>query len=397
MRRLVGAALAAMMMLGCGSVARAQNTEYDPGKISDSLKSIFQFGSAQTKKDLNANTVTCITGTIGGTYVQFGADLSSVLDDGNRLRILPIVGRGSVQSIADILFLQGVDIGIVRADSLDYLERKGIARGLRQQLTYVTKLYNEEMQVIAPLSIRNLHDLDGKRVSVDLPDGSTFVTALAVFERLGLDASKFAYIEQRIGMEKLKKGELDAVIVVGGKPYKSVSNFVNDGRFHLVTVDYERPLQTDYLPATMTAKDYPNLIAEGDKVDTIAVPAVLAAYNWAPNTERYRKLQLFVDAFFTKFPALQNPPFHPKWKEVSLSAPLAGWQRLPAAKQWLETHSMEGSAGGTARDRFDDFMSKNASAKGAQSDSDREALFRQFQAWEAEKTTGGSRAQARPR
>jgi len=67
---------------------------------------------------------------------------------------------------------------------------------------------------------------------------------------------------------------------------------------------------------------YPNLIAEGERVDTIAVPAVLAAYNWAPNTDRYRKLALFVDAFFTKFPTFQNPPFHPKWKEVSLSAPL---------------------------------------------------------------------------
>jgi TRAP transporter TAXI family solute receptor len=395
MRRLVGAALAAMMMIGCGSAAHAQGAEYDPGKVSDSLRSIFQFGSADTKKALNANTVTCITGTIGGTYVQFGADLSSVLDDGNKLRILPIVGRGSVQSIADILFLQGVDIGIVRADSLDYLERKGYAKDLRKQLTYVTKLYNEEMQVIAPLAVRNLHDLTGKRVSVDLPDGSTFVTALAVFERLGLDATKFAYIEQRIAMEKLKKGELDAVIVVGGKPYKSVTNFVNDGgRYHLVTVDYERPLQGDYLPATMTSKDYPNLIAEGDKVDTIAVPAVLAAYNWAPNTERYRKLALFVDAFFTKFPSLQRPPFHPKWKEVSLSAPLPGWQRLPAAKQWLETHAMEGSAaaGGSSRDQFNDFMNKNAAAKTGQSDSDREALFRQFQAWEAEKSGA-----ARPR
>lgn len=398
MRRLVGAALAAMMMIGCGSAAHAQSAapgdEYDPGKVSDSLRSIFQFGSNDTKKALNANTVTCITGTIGGTYVQFGADLSSVLDDGNKLRILPIVGRGSVQSIADILFLQGVDIGIVRADSLDYLERKGYARDLRKQLTYVTKLYNEEMQVIAPLAVHNLRDLGGKRVSVDLPDGSTFVTALAVFERLGLDATKFAYIEQRIAMEKLKRGELDAVIVVGGKPYKSVSNFANDGRFHLVTVDYERPLQGDYLPATLTSKDYPNLIAQGDKVDTIAVPAVLAAYNWAPNTERYRKLSLFVDAFFTKFPALQHPPFHPKWKEVSLSAPLPGWQRLPAAKQWLETHATEGSAAaGSARDRFDDFLNKNATARNAQSGTDREALFKQFQAWEAEQN--GSRARQR--
>jgi TRAP transporter TAXI family solute receptor len=376
-------ALVAMTM-ACGFAAHAQDKTYDPGKISDSLKAIFQFGSAQTKQALNANTVTLITGTIGGTYVQFGADLSSVLDDGNNLRVLPIVGRGSVQSIADILFLQGVDIGVVRADSLDYLEKKGIARDLRKQLTYVTKLYNEEMQVIAPVGIRNLRDLDGKRVSVDLPDGSTFVTALAVFERLGLRVDNFAYIEQRIAMEKLKKGELDAVIVVGGKPYKSVSNFVNDGRFHLVTVDYDRPLQGDYLPATLTAKDYPNLIAEGDKVDTIAVPAVLAAYNWAPNTDRYRKLSLFVDAFFTKFPKLQNPPFHPKWKEVSLAAPLPGWQRLPAATKWLDEHGLAANNG--ARNRFDEFMKTNAAARNVQSDTEREALFKQFQAWEAEKT-----------
>src|SRR5262252_7733599 len=284
MRRLFAMAVIATTVV-CGPAARAADeTELDPAKVSDSLKAIFQFGSVSTKQALNANTVTLITGTIGGTYVQFGADLSSVLDDGNKLRVLPIVGRGSVQSIADILLLQGVDLGIVRADSLDYLEHKGIARDIRRQLTYVTKLYNEEMQVIAPLSVRNLRDLDGKRVSVDLPDGSTFVTALAVFERLGLNASNFAYIEQRIAMEKLKKGELDAVIVVGGKPYKSVSNFVNDGRFHLVTVDYDKPLQGDYLPATMTGKDYPNLIAQGETVDTIAVPAVLAAYNWSPAT-----------------------------------------------------------------------------------------------------------------
>jgi TRAP transporter TAXI family solute receptor len=390
MRRLVGVALVAIMM-GCGFAAHAADDEYDPAKVSDSLKAIFQFGSAQTKQALNANTVTMITGTIGGTYVQFGADLSSVLDDGNQLRVLPIVGRGSVQSVADILFLQGVDLGVVRADTLDYLEKKGIAHDIKKQFTYVTKLYNEEMQVIAPTSIRNLRDLEGRRVSVDLPNGGTFVSALTVFERLGLRAN-FAYIEQRIAMEKLKKGELDAVIVVGGKPYKSVSGFVNDGRFHLVTVDYDRPLQGDYLPATLTSKDYPNLIAEGDKVDTIAVPAVLAAYNWAPNTDRYRKLSLFVDAFFTKFPKLQNPPFHPKWKEVSLAAPLPGWQRLPAANKWLDEHGIAASA---VRSRFDEFMKTNAAARNVQSDTDREALFKQFQAWEAEKSNPPPRAQVR--
>ena len=383
MRRILGLALAAIMMV-CGLAARAEETEYDPAKVSDSLKAIFQFGSTQTKQALNANTVTLITGTIGGTYVQIGADLASVLDDGNKLRVLPIIGRGSVQSVADILFLQGVDLGIVRADTLDYLERKGFAKDIKKQFTYVTKLYNEEMTVIAPKSIHNLKELDGKKVSVDLPNGGTFVTALTVFERLGLKAN-FAYIEQRIAMEKLKKGELDAVIVVGGKPYKSVSNFNNDGRFHLVTVDYDKPLQNDYLPARLTSADYPNLISKDEgQVDTIAVPAVLAAYNWPTNTDRYRKLALFVDAFFTKFPTFQNPPFHPKWKETSLSASLPGWQRLPAAQQWLEAHGIEQGM----RARFETFLQQNpTAAKGVQSEADKDALFRQFQAWQAEQDT----------
>lgn len=390
MRRSFGMALVAVMMV-CGQTARAEEAELDPAKVSDSLKAIFQFGSAATKQALNQNTVTLISGTIGGTYVQIGADLASVLDDGNKLRVLPIVGRGSVQSVADILFLQGVDLGIVRADTLDYLERKGFAKDIKKQFTYVTKLYNEEMYVIASKSVRSLADLNGKRVSVDLPNGGTFVTASIVFERLGLKPN-LVYIEQRISMEMLKRGELDAVIAVGGKPYKSVSAFKDDkDRFHFVPVDYAKPLQGDYLPAVMTAKDYPNLIAEGERVDTIAVPAVLAAYNWAPNTDRYRKLSQFVDAFFTKFPTFQNPPFHPKWKEVSLSAPLQDWQRLPIADQWLKSHNIEA----VTRARFETFLQQSpTTAATVKNDTDRETLFRQFQAWEADKN---ARAQVVPR
>src|SRR3981189_2771375 len=349
MQRVLGLAIVAIMM-ACGVGARAEQTEFDPAKVSDSLKAIFQYGSTSTKQSLNANTVTLISGTIGGTYVQFGADLASVLDDGNKLRVLPIVGRGSVQSGADVLFLQGVDLGIVRSDTLDYLEKKGFAKDIKKQFAYVTKLYNEEMHVIAPKSIRSLKDLEGKKVSVDLPNGGTFVTAAIVFERLGIRPN-FLYIEQRIAMEKLRTGQLDAVIAVQGKPSKPVT-LVKDDRLHLVPVDYDKALQGDYLPATLTAKDYPNLISEQEQqVDTMSVPAVLAAYNWAPNTDRYRKLAQFVDAFFTKFPTFQNPPFHPKWKEVSLSAPLPGWQRLPSAKQWLDQHGIEP----VARNRFEEF------------------------------------------
>src|ERR1700757_4659675 len=159
MRRLVGLALVAVMMAFGFSARAAEEGVYDPAKVSDSLRAIFQFGSAQTKQSLNANTVTLITGTIGGTYVQFGADLASLLDNRNQMRVLPVGARGWVQSGAGILFLQGVDLGIVRADTLDYLERKGFAKDIKKQFTYVTKLYNEEVHVIASKSVQSLKDL----------------------------------------------------------------------------------------------------------------------------------------------------------------------------------------------------------------------------------------------
>ena len=49
---------------------------------------------------------------------------------------------------------------------------------------------------------------------------------------------------------------------------------------------------------------------------------------------------------------------------------------------------------GAQRDRFDDFLKQSNAGKNLQSDAEREALFKQYQAWEAEKT-GSARAQAR--
>ena len=351
--------------------------------MSEGLKAIFTYGGAtsKTKDRLNANTTTVITGTIGGTYVQFGADLASVLDDGDQLRVLPIVGRGSVQSIADILFLKGVDLGIIRADTLDYLEKKGYASNIKRQFAYITKLYNEEMHVVAPKTIRKLSDLEGKTVSVDLPNGGTFVTAITIFERLGIKAH-FVFVEQRIAYEKLRKGEIDALVAVQGAPSKFITQ-IKDDSLHFVPIDFAGPLQADYLPSQLKSEDYPALIPAGERVDTIAVPAILAAYNWTPGTDRYRKVEHFVQTFFEKFKEFQQPPFHPKWKEVVLSAPLKGWARFPAAQTWLDQHSTPALQ--ETQRKFDLFLATRASRAEKQSAATPEQntlLFQQFIQWQ---------------
>ena len=379
---VAGMALAVFAM---NSSVMAEQGEVDPAQVSEGLTAIFNYGreTQSTRDRLNANTITIITGTIGGTYVQIGADLASLLDNGEELRVLPIVGRGSVQSLADILYLKGVDLGIIRSDTLDYLEKKGYARNLKRQLTYVTKLYNEEMHVIAPKAIQKLSDLDGKTVSIDMPNGGTFITAITVFERLGIKP-KFVYVEQRRAYEKLRKGEIDAMVAVQGAPSKFTTQ-IKDDRFHFVPIDYAAPLQVDYLPAQLKAEDYPALIPAGKRVDTIAVPAILAAYNREPGTERYRKVARFVRAFFERFKEFQKPPFHPKWKEVVLSAPLNGWKRFPAAQEWLDEHA-NGAMTETRRE-FNRFLATRTPAAAAMAKATPDqnaALFQQFLEWQKE-------------
>ena len=371
---------------------------YDPGAVSEGLKAIFHYGTAnrETADRLNTNTVTMMTGAFGGTYEQIGADLASVLDDGDNFRLLPIVGRGSVQGVADILYLRGVDLGIVRSDTLDYLERKGYAANIKKQFNFIAKLYNEEMHVVATKSIGTLADLDGRTVAVGLANGGTFVTAISIFERLNIKPH-FLYLEQRVALQKLKDGEIDAVIAVEGKPLSEIAQISGNG-LHFVPVNYAKALEDDYLPAQLTAEDYPNLIAPGQSIDTVAVSAVLAVYNWTQRTDRYRRLVLFVDTFFAKIKALQRPPFHPKWREVALRAPLAGWTRFPPAETWLDRNkTLPPAEAKNDLERTNDLAALFSQFLEFQSNNDlrrtqnREALFRKFLDWRRQQpaTPGG--------
>jgi len=350
----------------------------DPGAVSEGFKAIFNYGRSTqaTASRLNANTLSIMTGPIGGTYEQIGADLATVLDDGDNFRLLPVLGGGSVQSVADILYLKGVDVGIVRTDTLDYLERKGYADNIKSRFAYITKLFDEEMHIIAPKSIHSVGDLDGKTVAVDLPDGGTFVTSITVFERLGI-RPHFLYIEQRVALEKLRQGEIDAVIAVEAKPLATIGHIDGDN-LHFIPVLLSDKLTGDYTQATLTADDYPNLIGKSDHVDTIAVPALLAAYNWPANTDRYRRLEHFVDAFFGHLEQLQRPPFHPKWQTVALQSNLPGWTRFRPAQEWLQRNGLAPGVGiAELHEEFERFLEQLPDAERPRSP-ERSALFRDF-------------------
>src|SRR5215213_7259099 len=84
-----------------------------------------QGGTTLASTVANANTIGVISGEADGTYIRIGADLANVLD-GDDVRLLPIIGRGSLQNLRDVMVLRGVDIGSVRRDAREQLKAESL-------------------------------------------------------------------------------------------------------------------------------------------------------------------------------------------------------------------------------------------------------------------------------
>lgn len=306
-----------------------------------------QFNEAH-RQQVNQGTVGVITGGVDGTYIRIASDLASVLDDGDTIddgdsvRVLPVIGRGSVQNIADILYLRGIDIGIVQSDVLTFVRRQNLHPDLDRRIAYITKLYNEEVQILAGRGIERLEDLAGREVNIGLGGSGTAMTASLVFDTLNIPIVPVHY-DEPLALEKVRTGEIAALMFVAGKPTRLFRDLTPEDGVHFLAVPYTPELLETYLPSRLTTDDYPQLIPSGQEVDTVAVGAVMAVYNWAPKTERYEKVARFVDAFFSHFGEFQQPPRHAKWREVNLNATVPGWTRFTAAEEWLREHAAAGA------------------------------------------------------
>lgn len=282
----------------------------------------------------NANVVGVIAGGLDGTYTRIAADLAAVLDGVDGLRILPILGKGSLRNLQDLLYLRGVDVAIVQSDVLAAAAQQRVFPGLEQQVRYIAKLYDEEVHVFARPGVEDLSDLGGKLVSMDNPGSGTAMTAMLIFTHLGIPVRP-VYEPTVDGTEKLRRGEVAALVRVTGKPARFTTPLPEGTR--LLAIPLATGLLETYLPASFTAADYPALVPQGQVVETLAVGAILAAYNHS-NAERYERVVRFARALALRQEAFLQPPRHPKWREVNLAATVPGWRRFgsqppPAAAQ----------------------------------------------------------------
>jgi TRAP-type uncharacterized transport system substrate-binding protein len=285
------------------------------------------------KERINAWTVGLAGGFIEGAPLRLAAEIARVVNEEDKLHVIPIVTRGATENVNSLLYLRGVDAAIINTDALD--EYKAQVPFIERRLVYILSLFPSELHIFARPEIRSLEDLRGKKVNFNTQGTAAAYSGPLIFSRLGLNVERM-FIPHQVALEQMKRGEVSAVVFVTSKPVDAFLKGRWDPGFKFLPVEYDTKFEDYYLPSSIEPADYPSLVPKGERVATIAVPTILAAYNWPQQSGRYGRVARFVDHLFSRLDRLQSAGFDPKWKEVNLRAKVPSLERFRPAQEWLD-------------------------------------------------------------
>jgi TRAP-type uncharacterized transport system substrate-binding protein len=356
----------------------------------------------EKRRQANDISVNIVVSGLSCTCARFAEDIRNVVNDlrPDGIRVLPVLGVGGLQNLNDVLFLKGIDMGVVDEDNLQLLKKRNpqLYANIEQRVQYITKLYNSEFHVLARNDIKSYEDLRGRKVNFNLKDSQTEVTAEIVFQMLNIEVERSNY-DNDDAIKRLRNAEISAMIILTGAPQAALTRLTSEDGVHLLPLDEQslpghnvEGVLDHYLPITLTHDEYPALIPQGTSVPTIGNRALLVTYAWPEKSPRYKRLVKFVQEFFGKIDQFQegarSGARHPKWSEISLETEIPGWTRFKPAADWIAedqkvaiARSNRNPQSGNVKTLFEQFISQYAAPMGqkAFSDNERQALFDKFQ------------------
>jgi TRAP-type uncharacterized transport system substrate-binding protein len=353
----------------------------------------------EKRRQANDIAVSIVVSGLSCTCARFAEDIRNVVNDlrPDGLRVLPVLGVGGLQNLNDVLFLKGIDMGVVDEDNLQLLKKRDprLYANIEQQVQYITKLYNSEFHVVATNDIKSYDDLRGKKVNFNLKDSQTEVTADIVFKMLNIDVERSHYDNDE-AIRRLRNGEISAMIILTGAPQAALSKLVKEDGVHFLPLDEEglpapnniAAIFNNYLPSKLTHAEYPALIPEGTSVPTIGNRALLVTYAWPESSPRYHRLSKFVREFFGKIDQFQEGSRHPKWREIAVATEIPGWMRFKPAADWIAedrkvavSQSKVDTEPDGLKGILEQYLSEYAASTGqkALSDRERQILLYKFQ------------------
>jgi uncharacterized protein len=300
------------------------------------------FLSAGIVRAQDMQDMSILTGKKTGTYYRFGQDIASLIQKECGATLTVKESQGSLANLQRLRHEVHSQLAIVQQDTLDYLKTAAASdpklHEIVRSIRYVFPLYSEEVHLVTTKTsgIKRLKDIAGKRVAIGEGESGTYLTAnfILLLSRIDVKPVEIDQVEglRRMLLPATDPNKIDALFYVAGTPVKLFAeNAALRTQLAGVAIDSPEVLER-YTPAQLTSADYGWI---GDKVDTVQVRSVLMTYDF--RKEQCQNVAMVANRLKANLKALKNELGHPKWAEVDIDAPLAGWQAYGCVTKYIDS------------------------------------------------------------
>ena len=275
----------------------------------------------------------------GATQYAVAEDIARI--SGNcGIPINVVESEGSLANFFGVRDRPNTQFGLVPSDILDYIKahetQSREARLAAQGMRIMLPLYNAEVQVIAPKSIRSLQDLNGRRVGVGNVNAGTNLTSKLIFDILDIKVAERVNRPLDEMIELLRQGEIDALMHVAGAPNPAIADGRLDDRFHIVPIT-DAVLKASYKPTVIPGGTYS---FQPNDVQIVSNKTLLMTYEFGSRKNSYYQnacnaVANLTNLIVNNLDELRSTG-HPVWKSVDLTEIPPGWEIGTCVKQGLQ-------------------------------------------------------------
>ena len=227
------------------------------------------------------------------SWVAEAQNMARALDHESGLRILPMLGKGAVQSVQDIEDFPVVDAALITADSLAYVKGQSLLAPDESKITYIAAIKQLPILLVTKRSIANVTALAGKKIATGAADTASFASGELLLGAMEVPFLRVAQ-SQESAVDALLAGRADGALFVG-LPL-NIEKLGNG--FHALPLVMPMQLAQIYKPIHLAAKDVANLVSQNQPLETVSTSLILAVNDAASAPDHRKALKAFEDGYF---------------------------------------------------------------------------------------------------
>jgi hypothetical protein len=251
----------------------------------------------------NPTTVKLLTANETGTYHQMGKEIQDLLLPAG-INLILIPSLGSLTNVLTIAANPDIHLGFAQADVVSFPLAK-------DKIKILLPLYKEEVHLLATDNIKQLTDLNGKKVSLGLGGSGTFSATTALLELLKIKIEQ-VYLKEEQALAALRKGEIDAMFYVIGYPAKALMDITTDDKLHLVPIQVPSN-QKIFVPSIIPEQTYG---WQKEAIETIAVTATLITHTYDKDDPGCELVGRVAKEIYSQLDFLKKNG-HDKWDKIT--------------------------------------------------------------------------------